>query len=317
MKLRRRPISSSALLSLFFFVPVVTGALVACGSDDDTGNGATDSGTDAPFTANPDGSPITADAAVRPDGAVGSGDAATNPDATVTSGDGGGDAGESEDGGGDATTGGGNDGGTDAATDGGGVGTVDAAAPDAGPDAGPIVQMNFPLATPGLGGYALVDVFPSAEPLDIPAAITWAKTDTTNAHAFVLERTGQIRRMADNGTWDYQHPIVDFSKKVNVEGEGGAVGHDPAPEVRRRHRHARLHLRLVQRLRPHQPERPLRVRDVLAEARTLHLPPRRRHGHALRRHAHPLHRGVGVPAHPQRRPHALRPHRWIFVLRQR
>jgi glucose/arabinose dehydrogenase len=95
---------------------------------------------------------------------------------------------------------------------------------DGGYDTSPVTKMDFPLDTPGIGGYTLADAFPNAEALDVPAAITFAKTDTENKHPFVLERTGQIRRMDDNGTWDYQHPVVDFSAKVNVQGEGGAVG---------------------------------------------------------------------------------------------
>jgi glucose/arabinose dehydrogenase len=165
---------------------MVGAAVAACGSDDSGTNGET-GGTDS--------------------GAGGAGDSsASHADGGAPSADSGG--------GHDATTG---DGGSTTTT------TGDAAT-DGGYDTSPVVPKNFPLDTPGIGGYTLTDAFPGAEPLDIPAVITFARTDTANKHPFVLERTGQIRRMADDGTWDYQHPVVDFSAKVNVQGEGGAVG---------------------------------------------------------------------------------------------
>ena len=43
-----------------------------------------------------------------------------------------------------------------------------------GADAGPIVKKAFPLATPSIGGYALVDAFPGVV-FDIPSAIVWPK----------------------------------------------------------------------------------------------------------------------------------------------
>lgn len=108
------------------------------------------------------------------------------------------------------------DGGTNPVTDGGDT--------DGGFDEGPVTPIEFPAATPSVGGYTLADAYPNAEPLDIPSAIAFAKTDTANAHPFVLERTGEIRRLTDEGTWDYQNPVVNFGAKVNVQGEGGAVG---------------------------------------------------------------------------------------------
>ena len=95
---------------------------------------------------------------------------------------------------------------------------------EAGYDTSPPSPKDFPLDTPGLGGYTLAEAFPSSEPLDVPSVITFAKTDTANKHPFILERTGHIRRMDDNGTWAYNTSVVDFSGKVNVQGEGGAVG---------------------------------------------------------------------------------------------
>lgn len=106
----------------------------------------------------------------------------------------------------------------------GGPGSSSGDAGDGGYDTSPPHPQDFPLDTPGIGGYTLAEAFPNAEPLDVPSVITFAKTDTANKHPFILERTGIIRRMDDNGTWDYQHPVVTFSEKVNVQGEGGAVG---------------------------------------------------------------------------------------------
>lgn len=108
--------------------------------------------------------------------------------------------------------------------DGGGTSPVTDGGEEGGFDEGPVTPIEFPAATPAVGGYTLADAFPNAEPLDIPSAIAFAKSDTANAHPFVLERTGQIRRLDDTGKWDYANPVVDFGQKVNVAGEGGAVG---------------------------------------------------------------------------------------------
>lgn len=89
---------------------------------------------------------------------------------------------------------------------------------DADPEVeGPIEKREFPLTTPALGGYTLVDAFPGVE-FDIPAAITWPKT--VGAMPFVLERTGQIRTIEDGARRD----LLDFGDKVHVDGEGGALG---------------------------------------------------------------------------------------------
>ena len=272
MTLRRRPFTGSGLGSVLVVASLTGAAAVACGSDD----AATSSGGDGGSAAATDSGPM-------------------NGDATTTTRDGGGGSSD------------------------GGAGRADGAAPtgDAagggdggGYDTSPVVPEAFPLDTPGLGGYALADAFPAAEALDIPSVITFARTDTADAHPFVLERTGQIRRLADDGTWDYQHPVVDFGAKVNVQGEGGAVGMVLHPKFGDGNGHARLHLRLVQRLQ-RQHRWPLRLRRVFAEARALHLP--RRHEH--RGHADALHRRSGVHEHPQCRPDALR-RRWVPLLRK-
>jgi uncharacterized repeat protein (TIGR03806 family) len=82
---------------------------------------------------------------------------------------------------------------------------------------GPIVKKEFPLTTPSLGGYTLVDAFPGVV-FDIPAAVTWPKT--AGAMPFVLERTGQIRTIEGGARRD----LLDFGSKVHVAGEGGALG---------------------------------------------------------------------------------------------
>ena len=89
-----------------------------------------------------------------------------------------------------------------------------------GPDGeeGPIVQKEFPLATPAIGGYALVDAFPDVV-FDIPAAVVWPKGQPL---PFVLERTGQIKRIENGGKT--ARKVLDYGAEVRVSGEGGAVG---------------------------------------------------------------------------------------------
>jgi glucose/arabinose dehydrogenase len=107
---------------------------------------------------------------------------------------------------------------------GGGDPTVDpdggAAARDGDGDGaeGPIVQKEFPLTTPSLGGYTLVDAFPDLV-FDIPAAIAWPSGQPT---PFVLERTGQIKRVEGGGKT--ARTVLDYGSQVHVAGEGGAVG---------------------------------------------------------------------------------------------
>ncbi len=85
------------------------------------------------------------------------------------------------------------------------------------------MQKEFPLTTPSIGGYTLVDAFPGVV-FDIPAAITWPKG--AGAAPFVLERTGQIRTIANGQRRD----LLDFGSKVHVAGEGGALGIALHPE---------------------------------------------------------------------------------------
>jgi uncharacterized repeat protein (TIGR03806 family) len=101
-----------------------------------------------------------------------------------------------------------------------GAPSADASAdgPAADGDEGPIVQKEFPLTTPAIGGYALVDAFPGVV-FDIPAAIAWPKGQ---AAPFVLERTGQIKRIENGGKT--ARKVLDFGGEVHVSGEGGAVG---------------------------------------------------------------------------------------------
>lgn len=113
----------------------------------------------------------------------------------------------------DAASPGGNS--PDGTLDGGGLdGAVRGTDPDA--DEGPIVKKEFPLTTPALGGYTLVDAFPGIR-FDIPSAVAWPKGQST---AFVLERTGQLKRV--EGTT--ARTVLNYGAKVNVGGEGGAVG---------------------------------------------------------------------------------------------
>lgn len=93
--------------------------------------------------------------------------------------------------------------------------------PGANGDAGPIVKKAFPLATPSVGGYTLVDAFPGAV-FDIPAAIAWPKKP--GSMPIVLERTGQLRTVEAKGATFERVDLLDFGDKVHVGGEGGAVG---------------------------------------------------------------------------------------------
>lgn len=86
-------------------------------------------------------------------------------------------------------------------------------------DGGPIVKRELPLTTPSVGGYTLVDAFPNVV-FDIPSAIAWPKGDPAAA-PFVLERTGQIKRI-ENGTT--ARTVLDFGSQVHIGGEGGALG---------------------------------------------------------------------------------------------
>ena len=87
---------------------------------------------------------------------------------------------------------------------------------EGGDGEGPIVKKEFPTATPSIGGYTLVDVFPGVV-FDIPSAITWPKA---GGDPFVFERTGQIRRVVGGARVD----VLDISAKIHVAGEGGALG---------------------------------------------------------------------------------------------
>jgi uncharacterized repeat protein (TIGR03806 family) len=104
------------------------------------------------------------------------------------------------------------------------VGAAGDAAPGPGQDksAGPptrtIIKREFPVATPDLGGYTLTDVYPDIV-FDIPAAIAWPKG--AGALPFVLERTGQLKRIENGNT---ARTVLDFGGSVHVAGEGGAVG---------------------------------------------------------------------------------------------
>ncbi len=82
----------------------------------------------------------------------------------------------------------------------------------------PIVQKEFPLATPAVGGYTLVDAYPDLV-FDIPSALAWSKGEPL---PFVLERTGQIKRIESGGKVARQ--VLDYGNQVRVSGEGGAVG---------------------------------------------------------------------------------------------
>ncbi|MBX3199143.1 MAG: PQQ-dependent sugar dehydrogenase [Labilithrix sp.] len=82
----------------------------------------------------------------------------------------------------------------------------------------PVERRPFPLTTPSLGGYALVDAFPSSVSLTLPSAIDWPDGD--DAAPFVLERTGTIVAIED-GT---ARRVLDIASRVALVSESGALG---------------------------------------------------------------------------------------------
>lgn len=73
------------------------------------------------------------------------------------------------------------------------------------------------MATPSLGGFALVEAFPGTK-LDIPSALVWPKVD--GVAPFLLERTARLFELG-SGT---PGRVLDLSPKVALMGEGGALG---------------------------------------------------------------------------------------------
>ncbi|MBX3232145.1 MAG: PQQ-dependent sugar dehydrogenase [Labilithrix sp.] len=96
----------------------------------------------------------------------------------------------------------------------------DPARADGGDDVAPapVVKRDFPLETPELGGYALVEAFPPTMKMMIPAAIVW--TAPPERRAFILERGGNVIVM-ENGA---RRNVLDISGEVALESEGGALG---------------------------------------------------------------------------------------------
>lgn len=100
-----------------------------------------------------------------------------------------------------------------------GGGPVIETAPDGSTDAPitPVERRPFPLTTPSLGGYALVDAYPGVS-LTIPSALVWPKVD--GAAPFALERTGTVVRI-DGGKTEV---VLDISGSIALMSEGGALG---------------------------------------------------------------------------------------------
>ncbi|HVH44170.1 MAG TPA: PQQ-dependent sugar dehydrogenase [Labilithrix sp.] len=92
---------------------------------------------------------------------------------------------------------------------------------DGGPDGAPpppVERKPFPLTTPSLGGYGLVDVFGPNVSLTIPSAVVWPKVE--GALPFVLERTGTVVQIEAGKT----RVVLDISQNVALMSEGGALG---------------------------------------------------------------------------------------------
>jgi uncharacterized repeat protein (TIGR03806 family) len=87
------------------------------------------------------------------------------------------------------------------------------------PDAGmppPPTPREFPLVTPSVGGYKLVDVW-GGDVVYVPSALVWPKI---KGAPFALERMGTILRIEGNA----RKEILDISDEVHMAGEGGALG---------------------------------------------------------------------------------------------
>lgn len=82
----------------------------------------------------------------------------------------------------------------------------------------PVERRPFPRTTPSLGGYALVDAFPSSVSLTLPSAIVWPDVD--GAAPFVLERTGTIVAIEGGAA----RRVLDIASNVALVSESGALG---------------------------------------------------------------------------------------------
>jgi uncharacterized repeat protein (TIGR03806 family) len=80
--------------------------------------------------------------------------------------------------------------------------------------ASPRPRREFPLATPSIGGFKLVDAFPG-NGLSCPSALVWTK----GAEVFALERVGTVTDLGGA-----PREVLDFSDAVAMKGEGGALG---------------------------------------------------------------------------------------------
>jgi uncharacterized repeat protein (TIGR03806 family) len=74
---------------------------------------------------------------------------------------------------------------------------------------------EFSLSTPSLSGFALVDAFPGAQ-LSLPSAIAWPK----GGRPLVLQRHGTVEQITSGGS----RRVLDFSSRVHLASEGGALG---------------------------------------------------------------------------------------------
>jgi glucose/arabinose dehydrogenase len=74
---------------------------------------------------------------------------------------------------------------------------------------------EFSLSTPSLSGFALVDAFPGAQ-LSLPSAVAWPK----GGRPLVLQRHGTVEQITSGGS----RRVLDFSSRVHLASEGGALG---------------------------------------------------------------------------------------------
>ncbi|MBL8955968.1 MAG: PQQ-dependent sugar dehydrogenase [Myxococcaceae bacterium] len=94
--------------------------------------------------------------------------------------------------------------------------------PDSGelpPDSGmtPRQILPFPLETPSVNGYAVVDAFPDAR-IVLPMAMVWPKVGPQSP--FFLDRWGRVLQIEQGR----ERQVLDIRARVKLEQEGGALG---------------------------------------------------------------------------------------------
>src|SRR5688572_14397038 len=95
--------------------------------------------------------------------------------------------------------------------------TTDLAGTEHGADGVATGPREFPLATPSLGGFTLVDAVPPGT-VRFPSALVWTKgaLSQRGGRSFVLERAGKVLQL------ERSRVVLDFASSVAMSGESGA-----------------------------------------------------------------------------------------------